>query len=513
MQLTLSSESINDVSTPLLILGVFADEQLPGGLADVVESGDFTGKFKQTLLLPFVPSRPTMIAADAPAQMAGSSRAFAARRILLLGLGKQADATPEQLRRAYGLAVLRAKALNVAALAAAIPELGSLDRDATVRAIAEGLLLANYRFDKFKGTASKKQAEEPTELSAITLVGEGDAEIVEQAQTVARGVMLARDLGNEPPATCTPTRLAEVAREIAERGGMELTVLDREQMRELGMGGMLGVSQAAHEPPKFIVLEYGRKGQGKTLALVGKGITFDSGGISLKPGEKMDLMKMDMMGAAAVLGTMSVVAELKPQNIHVVAIVCATENLPGGNAFKPGDILKAMNGVTMEILNTDAEGRLVLADGLSYVQRYEPDAIIDLATLTGAVQIALGTHITGMITNNAELAQRVKQSGDATGELVWELPLLPEYRKAVKSTIADIKNTAGRAAGTITAGAFLEHFVDERPWVHLDIAGTAWVEIPPKVEDQAKPYNSVGAVGVGVRLLTDLVQRYAQEQA
>jgi leucyl aminopeptidase len=328
--------------------------------------------------------------------------------------------------------------------------------------------------------------------------------VVELAQKVFRGVKLARDLGNEPPATCTPTRFAEVAHEIAERGGMQLTVLDREQMRDLGMGGMLGVSQAAHEPPKFIVLEYGRKGAGKTIALVGKGITFASGGISL--------MKMDMMGAAAVLGTMSVLADLKLPNVHVVAIVCATENLPGGAAFKPGDILRAMNGVTMEILNTDAEGRLVLADGLSYAQKYEPDAIIDLATLTGAVVIALGTHITGLVTNNTDFAAQVKQAAERTGELVWELPLLPEYQEAVKSKIADIKNTAGRNAGSITAGAFLENFVDGRPWVHLDIAGTAWVEEPPKAEDQPKPYNTLGATGVGVRLLIDLLQRYSTEQ-
>ncbi len=512
MKLTLTSGSVSEQRTPLLILGLYADETLPDGLAEVVEGEDFKGKFKQTLLLPFVPAHATAVAGDAPNQMAGSrSQPFAARRILLLGLGKREELTAEQLRRAYAFALLRAKAINVTSAAVALPDHGTLDRNTILRAVADGLLLANYRFDRFKGTASKKSNDQPAEITEVVLLGEADSSVLELAEAAARGVLLARDLGNEPPATCTPTRLAEVAAEIAARGGMELTVLDREQMRELGMGGMLGVSQAAHEPPKFIVLEYGRKGAGKTLALVGKGITFDSGGISLKPGEKMDLMKMDMMGAAAVLGAMSAVADLKPQNIHVVAIVCATENLPGGKAFKPGDILRAMNGVTMEILNTDAEGRLVLADGLSYVQRYEPDAIIDLATLTGAVQIALGTHISGLITNNAELAQRVKESGETTGELVWELPLLPEYRNAVKSTIADIKNTAGRAAGTITAGAFLENFVDERPWVHLDIAGVSWVEVPPKQEDQAKPYNSVGAVGFGVRLLTDLIQRYAAE--
>ncbi len=513
MKLTLKSESIAEHSTPLLILGLFTGDPLPEGLSEVIDNEDFEAKFKQTLLLPFVPVRSQQAGDDAASQQGGSqSRPFAARRILLVGLGKREEATTEQLRRAYALALLRCKAVKVTFAAVALPEHNSVEPDATLRAVADGLLLANYRFDRFKGAASKKNGDEVTEIAEVTLLGQGDPATVELAETTARGVMLARDLGNEPPATCTPTRLAELAGEIAARGGMELTVLDREQMSELGMGGMLGVSQAANEPPKFIVLEYGRKGAGKTLALVGKGITFDSGGISIKPGEKMDLMKMDMMGAAAVLGTMSIVADLKPENIHVVGIICATENLPGGRAYKPGDILRAMNGVTMEILNTDAEGRLVLADGLSYAQRYQPDAIIDLATLTGAVQIALGTHISGMITNNAELAQRIKESGEATGELVWELPLLPEYRKAVKSNIADIKNTAGRAAGTITAGAFLENFVDERPWVHLDIAGVSWIEVPPKQEEQAKPYNSVGAVGFGVRLLTDFIQRYAAGQ-
>jgi len=489
MNLTLKSGSITTFETPLAIIGVFADQALPSAVTELIDQNDFKGSFKKTLLI----------------HTAGA-KTVAARRLLLVGLGPRDKATPEQLRRAYAAALQKAKEANVTSVAVALPDVSASNTGQALRAVADGLLLASYTFDRFKGTASNKSSDNPPTIEQITLVGEGDPNVVELAQTVARGVMLARDLGNEPPATCTPTRFAEVAQEIAQRGGMQLTVLDREQMQELGMGGMLGVSQAAHEPPKFIVLEYGKKGNGKTLALVGKGITFDSGGISIKPAEKMDLMKMDMMGAAAVLGTMSVVADFKPQNIHLVGIVCATENLPGGHAFKPGDILKALNGVTMEILNTDAEGRLVLADGLSYAQRYEPDAIIDLATLTGAVVIALGNHISGMVTNNAEFAQRVKQSGDATGELVWELPLLPEYREAVKSKIADIKNTAGRSAGSITAGAFLENFVDERPWVHLDIAGTAWAE------DQPKPYNQEGASGVGVRLLVDLIQRYTEEQ-
>jgi leucyl aminopeptidase len=491
MKLHLKSGPIAGVRTPLAIAGVWADEPLPAPYGELLEEDEWSGGFKKTLVLH-------------TAGVAGIN----ARRVLLLGLGKRADTTLEQLRRAYAYAFIRAQDSGARQVAVALPSGVELDANSVLRAVAEGVLLAGYRFNQFRGTASAAMLAEQNDIEELTLVGDGDEQQLSRVEAVARGVTLARDLGNEPPATCTPTRLAEVAAEIAERGGMELTVLDRPQMQELGMGGMLGVSQAAHEPPKFIVLEYGSKSEGKTLALVGKGITFDSGGISLKPGEKMDLMKMDMMGAAAVLGAMHAVAELKPRGVHVVAVVCATENLPGGNAFKPGDILRAMNGVTMEILNTDAEGRLVLADGLSYVQRYEPDAIVDLATLTGAIAIALGNQVSGMITNNAAFAERVSQAGQATGELVWELPLLPEYRQAVKSRIADIKNTAGRPAGSITAGAFLEHFVDGRPWVHLDIAGTSWVDEPPRAEDQPRPYNTSGAIGVGVRLLVELVRMY-----
>jgi leucyl aminopeptidase len=493
MQINLKTGSIAEIDAPLALIGVYADEPLPAPVANLVGADEFNGKFKKVLIL----------------HTAGNG--IAARRVLLLGLGKRENASPEQVRRAIGFATVRAKEHSIPSAAIALPEVPNADKNAIVRAAAEAVLMANYEFTQFKGTATNQSADPRRPFESVTLVGEGNPAVIDQVQTVFRGVKLARDLGNEPPATCTPTRFAEVAREISERGGMKLTVLDREQMRELGMGGMLGVSQAAHEPPKFIVMEYGQKGRGKTIALVGKGITFDSGGISIKPAEKMDEMKMDMMGAAAVLGTMSVVADLKPQNVHIVGIVCATENLPGGNAFKPGDILKAMNGVTMEIINTDAEGRLVLSDGLSYaVKMFEPDAIIDLATLTGAVVVALGKYHTGLFTNNAELADRVRQAGQATGELVWEMPLTDDYRNLVKqSRVADIVNSAGRNASSITAAAFLEHFVDGRPWVHLDIAGTAYVSEPPTFDQQIKPYNTWGATGVGVRLLTELIQNYA----
>ncbi|HSH81027.1 MAG TPA: leucyl aminopeptidase [Herpetosiphonaceae bacterium] len=497
--------ALNDIEADLAIVGAYAGEPLPAVAAGLVEANDFQGTFKKTLLLYGYRSGGQVEVSErggtqpAPAQIA-------APRLLLVGLGRRDELTPERLRQATAAAAKQARELPLSHIAVEVPQHPTLAAADAAQAAAEGLLLALYRFDQFKGAARKKDETPPAPVERITVAGDGDgvAESLQLVETLYRGVKLARDLGNEPPRVCTPTRLAGVAEEIAARGGFELTVLDRPQMEELGMGGLLGVAEGTAEPPKFIVLEYGSKGQGKTIALVGKGITFDSGGISIKPGEKMDAMKMDMMGAGAVLGAMSVLADLKPANVHVVGIVASTENLPSGTAFVPGDILTAMNGVTMEILNTDAEGRLVLADGLSYAQRYEPDAIVDLATLTGGVVIALGHHIAGLVTNNPELAARVKAAAEKTGELVWELPLLPEYRKAVKSKVADIRNTAGRAASTITGGAFLENFVDGRPWVHLDIAGTA------SGAEEPKPYWTDGATGFGVRLLVELVRQFAQ---
>ncbi|GAC1384092.1 MAG: leucyl aminopeptidase [Herpetosiphon sp.] len=490
MHLDIVAGRLAEQAAPVALVGVFRDEAMPAVVAGTLDQGEFSGSFRKTLLV------------HLPEQQ--GSQSFKARRVLLVGLGKRDKLTPERLRRAVAEGVLKVRSANLHALAVEVVEVAGLPYHDLVRATADGVLLASYRFDQYRGTGWDEEETEYYLLDRGTIVvrDEAAAAIARLAATVYRGVELARDLGNAPPRICTPTHLATVAEEISERGGMKLTVLDRAAMGELGMGAMLGVAQAAHEEPKVIVLEYGRKGDGPTVALVGKGITFDSGGISLKPAGDMDLMKMDMMGGAAVLGTMSVLADIKPPKIHVIGIVGATENLPGGNAFKPGDILTAMNGVTIEVLNTDAEGRLVLADCLSYVQQYEPDAIIDLATLTGAVVVGLGNHVSGLVTNNHDLATRVKQASDQTGELVWELPLLSEYQHAVRSKIADIKNTAGRGAGAITAGAFLEHFSGDRPWVHLDIAGVAWAE------DQAKPYAKQGAAGFGVRLLTQFLQNY-----
>ena len=325
-------------------------------------------------------------------------------------------------------------------------------------------------------------------------------------RSIAGGTCLARDLVNHPGNTATPAFLAGRARALARRHeGLRCRVLDEAAMRREGMGALLGVSAGSAQPAKLILLEHGlsprRRGvrRRKPLVFVGKGVTFDSGGISIKPGSGMADMKMDMSGAAAVIGAMQVVAEAGLAR-PVVGIVPATENLLDGKAYKPGDVLTTMAGKTIEIDNTDAEGRLILADALTYAQRYEPEGIVDLATLTGACVIALGSHASGLMANDDGLAARVEAAAGATGERVWRLPLWPEYREQIKSLVADMKNTGGREGGAITAAALLAEFAGDTPWVHLDIAGTAWT-------NRARPYVPRGGVGVGVRLLFELARR------
>ncbi|MCP4717239.1 MAG: leucyl aminopeptidase, partial [Deltaproteobacteria bacterium] len=345
-------------------------------------------------------------------------------------------------------------------------------------------------------------------LKEVTLLATdaGDAArartAVRRAEIICRGTLLARDLVSRPSNSATPTFLAGTARRVARKHGLACKVLDEKQAFKLGMGSYLSVARGTDEPARFIVLEYKPKRQKATatVALIGKAITFDSGGISLKPPGGMEEMKTDMAGGAAVLGAMQAVAALKLP-VHVVGLVPATENLPSGHALKPGDIVKAMSGKTIEIISTDAEGRLVMADALHYAKRYKPAAMIDLATLTGACVIALGNDASGIMGTDERLVARIRKAADATGEKVWQLPLWDEYREQIKSDVADIKNVGGRAAGTITAGCFLKEFVDEIPWVHIDIAGTAWLK-------KDNPYTPKGASGVGVRLLVEMLEKW-----
>ena len=422
------------------------------------------------------------------------------RRIMLVGLGEGVP-DGEQWRLAGGAAVNRLMQSGAQEVSAILPDFVA-DPPAAAAALAEGLLLASYRFEKYR---SSRDPEEPAPtLKSVAISGpKGIAAAVRRAATVARAVAKARDMANEPGNGWTPEHFVGQARSLAKKGDLRLTVLGRKELEKLGMGGIIGVNQGSARPPRLVILEYrGAVKTAPTLLLVGKGLTFDSGGISLKPGSGMEEMKYDMCGGAAVLAAMEVVARERPKGVNVVAMVPATENMPGPAALKPGDIIRQYGGKSVEVINTDAEGRLILADALAYgVEKFRPAAVIDLATLTGAVIIALGHHRAGLLGNDDHLCERVLAAGERAGEPSWRLPLGPEYRKQLKSKVADLKNVDKRDAGTILAAAFLQEFVGNTPWVHLDIAGTAW-------NFTEKSYIPKGPSGFGVRTLVELIRSY-----
>lgn len=475
-----------DYTQPLnfLALGIFQDKGLQdshkpvdaalGGLISrVLERKDFKGKKGDRLLLHN----------DGPVA-----------RVALVGLGKEEKFTLDLARQAAGWAVGLARKHNLTSCGLLAFEAGLPEEELT-QALAEGLLLGSYHF-----VDHKKPEDDARELESLTLCGPASKAGLERGIILGSSVCLARDLQNNPANIITPTRLAEEARRIAKAPNTTCTVFDRKQFTEMGMGALAGVAAGTDQPPKFIVIEYsGGKSGEAPLALVGKGLTFDAGGICIKPSDKMDEMKFDMSGGAAVLGIMQAVTRLQPK-INIVAAIPCTENLLGGGAQKPGDIVKAYNGKTIEVINTDAEGRLILADALSYVvDKYKPSHILNFATLTGAVLIALGHRASGLLGNNDELIEEVKRASEKTGERVWQLPLWEEYSEDIKSKVADVKNIGeGRLAGTIAGGVFLKEFVGDTPWVHLDIAGTAW-------QDKDQPYTPGGGSGVAVRLVTQLI--------
>jgi leucyl aminopeptidase len=469
-------------AAPLLVFFGFEAEPLPAPLADLLESGDWSGGYRKSLLL-------------------YPRNAAAAKRLLLVGLGKRSQFSTDRLREAAAGAAQQARELKVDRVAVTLPiSEGHSSRNLS-HALAEGLLLGSYRFIEFKTDA------DGFEIGSAEILTSADQEAIAEglalAEGIASGVILARNLANRPGNVVVPATLGDVALDIGKRYAMDVRVWELKDLTADGFGGILGVGQGSANEPRFMVIEYGSQYQAKgTICLVGKGITFDTGGISIKPADGMENMKMDMGGAAAVLGAMQALGELKLP-VHVVGLVASAENMPSATAYRPGDILKTLSGKTIEVLNTDAEGRIVLADALFYAQRYKPAAIIDLATLTGAIMVALGPHAIGLVSNNNELARRVVEAGEATGERAWQLPLFDGYREMVKGDYGDVKNTAGRFGGAITAGAFLENFVGEYPWVHMDIAGTAWTDSKPKA------YTPKGATGVGVRLLIQLLRDWA----
>lgn len=403
--------------------------------------------------------------------------------LLMVGLGKKEKVTAEAMRRSYSEAYGKLKKSAVSSLLVLLPD-GV--KDAAFESVYV-LKLTLYDFDEFR--SEKKSAR----LETVHVLTDEPGEVLEKASKVADATNFTRDAANMPPSRGTPTLFEERARKIP---GLKVTALGREDFLKLGMGGIEGVSRAATEPGKMVIMEYGPE-NGKPVLLVGKGITFDSGGISIKPSAGMEEMKFDKCGASAVLGIMKLVSDLKLKR-HIVGIMPLTENLPGGNAYKPGDILKHYNGKTSEILSTDAEGRLVLADALSYgVEKFDPEVVIDFATLTGACVIALGNNIAGLMGTDAVLKSKLLEASGKTWERIWELPLDDDFMNQIKSEVADIKNTGGRPGGAETAGSFLRNFVGDKPWVHLDIAGTAWTQ-EKTVKSAYLPH---GATGFGVRLI------------
>ena len=424
-------------------------------------------------------------------------------QLLLIGLGKKNDLNSELLRRAAGKAGKILISLNSEKVGIFVSSFLKKSSEIEIgQVLAEGLSLGAYEFNQYKkreenilkNKSVKIICFDPEQLTSLKSLSMGKIR--------ADGTNLARNLGNLPSNDLKPKDLVEVAKKIAKEHKMECSVLEEKDMKKHGMGMLLGVSSGSIEPAKLIILEYSHQKAKHTLAIVGKGVTFDSGGISLKPSRNMDEMKFDMCGAAAVLGAMKVFGHLNP-SLNIIAVIPATENMPGGQAQRPGDIVTAHNGKKVEILNTDAEGRLILGDALSYVvKEFKPDAVIDLATLTGACITALGHITTGAITNNDELMDGVIKAGITSGDRVWQLPSFPEYGELIKGKYGDLQNIGGGDSGTIVGWIFLEHFIGGTPWVHLDIAGTSW-----NVKNIDYQPNS-GATGVGVRLLVDLVQEW-----
>ena len=466
---------------PALLTG---DEAVKTAAAIVFSSGEYKAGTNETLLM------------HAPAGLA-------ARRLLIVGLGKQTKATVNHVRNAAGTAVRFAKPRGIKELVFALPELETLPAARSARAAVEGAFIGDFDPDTYRSDRNDQS------VQSFTLAASGKSDQAALKTAFAEGVIVGesqnftRSLVNEPGNKLTPTLLGRRAAEMAEEVGLKWEVHSTEKLRELKMGAFLSVAQGSAEPPALIVLRYEPEGvnEGPVLGLVGKGITFDSGGISIKPSDKMEVQKMDMAGGAAMIGAMRAIALLKPR-VRVLCVVCATENMPDGKAQKPGDVQTAMSGKTIEIINTDAEGRLVLADGLTYAKQLGATRLIDAATLTGACIVALG-HVNGGVFSNDDAAYAKFESAlSVSGEKFWRLPLGEEYAELIKSDIGDIKNTGGRWGGPSSAAEFLKVFAEETPWVHLDIAGMAWVE-------DSKPYIAKGASGVAVRSVLEWVRSFA----
>lgn len=493
MEFSIKTGSPEKLDSTCLVVGVFEGRELSaaaavldqasgGQISAVLVTGDMEGKAGNSLMLRALPG-------------------VAASRVLLLGLGKAADLATKGYLDAVRAAVKAVSATGATDALLCLPELTVKQRDLDWK-VRQAAMLAEEALYRFEGFKSKKD-ETPRPLQTLgLLVAEGEqqaaADALTQGLAIAEGVSFARDLGNLPGNVCTPTYLAEQAVALAQDFGLKCEVLERADMEALGMGALLSVAAGSHQPPKLIVLHYqGAAATDKPVALVGKGITFDTGGISLKPAADMDEMKFDMCGAASVFGTIKAIASMQLP-INVVGVIPTTENMPGGNATRPGDIVTSMSGQTIEILNTDAEGRLILCDALTYTERFEPAAVVDIATLTGACMVALGLVASGLLANNDALVDELLAAGELSHDRAWQMPLWEDYQDLLKSNFADMANIGGRWGGTITAACFLARFTKKFEWAHLDVAGTA-----------SKSGAEKGATGRPVPLLTHFLMQRA----
>jgi leucyl aminopeptidase len=458
------------------------DAATRGALSGFLKQGDFEGKVAETAVL--------------------YPRGIRARRLILVGLGPQQDLDLRAVRLASAAAAKRARDLGALTVASVVHGAGrgGLALAEAAQAVAEGALLGHYRFDAYR-SGPRRPA-----VGRFEVVVHAEADLAPAREAVALGgewaaaTCLARDLANTPGQDLTPAALAARAGALGQAAGAKVQVLDVPAMEKLGMGALLAVGRGSANPPRFVVLDHGPRGARSTVVLVGKGITFDTGGISLKPHANMHQMKYDMSGAAAVLGAFSALGSVAPPG-RVVGLLPLAENMPGGSAVKPGDVVRTLDGASVEVTNTDAEGRLVLADALAYARRFEPDAVVDLATLTGAISIALGNEAAGLFTNHPPLADELRAASQATGERIWELPLWKEYEPDLASDVADILNAAAkREGGAILGATFLKRFAAGTRWAHLDIASTAWAPAD-------RPHEPRGATGFGARLLLAWLRR------
>lgn len=497
MDITVKLGSITEQAVDLIAVGLFQGETQPGGatgavdaalggaIRDVIDSGDFSGKLGDTAVL-------------------YTRGALPSARTLVVGLGDQASFNAASARSAAATVARKARELGARTLATVMHGAGAggLDPQTAAQALVEGTKLGLYRFAGHKSQASKDWKTDPQGLAIIELSPGRLAAYqagMARGEAIASGVALARDLVNEPGNYMTPSRMAFVARQLADETGLRAQVLGRDDLAELGMGILLGVAAESEEPPQLIVLEHNAERQDlPTVTLVGKGVTFDSGGISIKPADEMWRMKADMAGAAAVIAALGVAARLNVP-MHVVGLAPCAENLPGGRAQKPGDVFTGMTGKTVEVITTDAEGRMLLADALAFAARYEPQAVVDIATMTAAQRIALGPQAAALFSNDNMLAARLVAASEASGDRLWRLPLYDEYLEAIKSQVADVKNSGGRYGGLGTSAKFLEHFTEGYPWAHIDMASMS-------LSDEDKAAQPRGATGYGVRLLTAFLE-------